>query len=237
MEWNDDMLSAYHDGELPADTLVALEALLVRDAALRDRLERLRHVDAQLKSALPLLELEADEPLAARIRRSRHRLTVRSPRMARPFSRRQASWFAVAASLFGVVMGHLLTRGMQTAAVDTWMTASGTLEQALEQQPSGGLSIGSGSAARVMLSFKAADGRYCRAFNWQASAKAAEGLACRESGVWHLVALEATTASAAFRPAAGGAAAIDAAMDVLGGSESLDAEAEKQLIARQWRGP
>lgn len=237
MEWNDDMLSAYLDGELPAETRTALEALFASDTALRSRLEQLRSVDQQLKTALRLSALTVDDPLAARIRQSSPARVRSDPRPMRMLSRRRAGLFALAASLFGVVMGHVLTRGAVNDAGSGWMTASGALAQVLELAPSGSQSTQDGETAKVLLSFKAEDGRYCRAFDWQAGGKAAEGLACREADGWQLVTWQATAASTGFIPAAGGSAAVDAAMDALGGSEALDAAAERELIACQWRKP
>lgn len=232
------MLSAYLDGELPADTRKALEALLAKDTTLRMRLERLRAMNTQLKDALPLHKHEGDALLAARIRSTRQHVTP-TAHTRRMLSRRQTVWFAAAASLFGVAIGYLLTRNLPHETNDGWMTASGTLASALDTQPSGGFAEGDSATARVVLSFKASDGRFCRAFSWQAATKSAEGLACREAGTWQLVALEASASSLAsegYRPASSAAAAIDAAMDALGGSEPLDASTEAKLIAQAWRG-
>ena len=237
MEWNDDMLSAYLDGELPAETCTALEVLFTSDAALRSRLEQLRSVDRQLKTALRLSALTVDDPLAAQIRQSSPARVRSDPRPMRMLSRRRAGLFALAASLFGVVMGHVLTPGAVNDAGSGWMTASGALAQVLELQPSGRRSTENGETARLLLSFMADDGRYCRVFDWQGAGKAAEGLACREAGGWQLVTWQAAAVSTGFIPAAGGSAAVDAAMDALGGSEALNAAAERELIARQWRKP
>ncbi len=245
MEWNDDLLSAYLDGELPAETCAAIEAQCARDARLRQRLDQLRRVDQRLRAALPLPELAADDPLAALIRQSpqtRHGMQggrLPTPQPRRLLSRHRAPVFALAASLFGVAVGHVITRGSNNEAAPPGMALSSALASALEQKPSGSRLTRDGETAAVLLSFKADDGRYCRAFDWQAAGKAAAGLACRESGTWQLVAWQATAAASAadYRPASGGNAAVDAAIEALGGSDALDVGAEQQLIARRWHQP
>ena len=66
MNPTDETLSAYLDDELDADARAALESLLARDAAARERLQALSDSDARLRAAMPLGSAEAD-PLAALI--------------------------------------------------------------------------------------------------------------------------------------------------------------------------
>lgn len=239
MNPTDETLSAYLDDELDADARAALESLLARDAAARERLQALSDSDARLRAAMPLGSAEAD-PLAALIlggTASAGRTPAPVMTMPRPALRRRrrlASVMAMAAGLGAIVLGQaLLTRhdSGDAGAAAPWLQADSGWQAALDRQPSG-----VAGATRIELSFAAADGRHCRLF----AQAGGEGLACRaatDTG-WQVVAWDATApqagASDGYQPA-GASAALDSAMNRLGGGDALAPEQERQLIERQWR--
>ncbi|MET0272757.1 MAG: hypothetical protein ABW360_07175, partial [Phenylobacterium sp.] len=113
---------------------------------------------------------------------------------------------------------------------DGVLVAHGELAEAL----SSGLATDPG-VIRVGLTFRTADGRYCRSF--QSEMDHLAGLACREDGRW--TAMTTTTFEPAKAPdyrTAGSdtPAAVLAAVDELIAGEPLDAAAERAARDRNW---
>lgn len=220
MELNDEILCAYLDGELDPQASARVRDALAADPGARLRLERLRNADAALRDTLPLPA--ADALLAT--------LAGRARASASPRRSALIPW-AVAASLVGIVAGYLVARSTMTPG---FTSLDGQLLQALQRGRAGEQTVG----ARVLLTFQAADGRYCRLFRSAGSAVQGEGLACRDDQGWQLVAWDAVgeDSADAFRTA-GASALVDGAMVALGGQPALSADEEDALIARQWRAP
>lgn len=223
MELNDEILSAYLDNALEADQHQAVSAALATDAGARLRLERMRQADRALRTALPLPQGDKFEAaLAARIQ------------MGRPMPRWQRAvlpW-ALAASIAGLVAGYMLPRAQSPMGLST---PDSVLARALDQSSSGATAA---QDVSMVLSFQAADGRYCRLFRASRDAGSGEGLACRGSDGWKVVAWDATTTASTegFR-AAGAGMLIDGAMSELGGSPAMDAGEERAVIQRGWTKP
>jgi anti-sigma factor RsiW len=102
----DEVLTAYLDGELPAEERRALEAQLAADASLKGRLDALAKGSRPFKEAFaPLLEAAPRERLEAMIRRT-------TPRPQMPAPRR--GWVAAAAAVVlfaaGIAIG-MVARG------------------------------------------------------------------------------------------------------------------------------
>jgi len=222
MELNDEILSAYLDNALEAGQHQAVSAALATDAGARLRLERMRQADRALRTALPLPQGDKFEAaLAARIQ------------MGRPMPRWQRAvlpW-ALAASIAGLVAGYMLPRAQSPRGLST---PDSVLARALDETGSGATT----HAVSMVLSFQAADGRYCRLFRASRDAGSGEGLACRGTGGWQVVAWDATTTASTegFR-AAGAGMLIDGAMSELGGSPAMDAGEERAAITRGWSKP
>lgn len=249
MELNDELLCAYLDGELAEAERAAFETALAADPGARLRLERLRAADQQLKAAYPLTPTADNDPLAAAILAHRPGEPLRLPqraasdtttsaqpqlpqrRLLRRF--RQPVWRgALAASLAAAIVGLVVVnRGGNPQPA-----ATAALQLALDGTPSGSEARDGNSVIRPVLSFRADDGRWCRVFEQDNGAR--EGLACRDDGGWQLLALEAGDGAAPgeLRPA-GSNAAIDQLMNRLGGSDAVDADQERALIAGRWAGP
>jgi hypothetical protein len=223
MELNDELLSAYLDNALEGARHDAVSAALATDAGARLRLERMRQADRALRAALPMPQGDKFEAaLAARIQ------------MGRPvpgWQRTVLPW-ALAASVAGLVAGYMLPRAQLPTVLST---PDRVLARALDETGSGATAA---QGVSMVLSFQAGDGRYCRLFRAARDAGAGEGLACRGSAGWQIVAWDATTTTSTegFR-AAGAGMLIDGAMSELGGSPAMEAGEEGAAIRRGWSKP
>jgi len=223
MELNDELLSAFLDNALDGSQHESVSAALATDAGARLRLERMRQADRALRAALPTPQGDKFEAaLAARIQLGRT-----PPR----WQRTVLPW-ALAASVAGLVAGYMLPRAQAPRGLSTPDTV---LARALDQTKSGA-SVAQGIS--MVLSFQAGDGRYCRLFRASRDAGTGEGLACRGSAGWQVVAWDSTTTASTegFR-AAGAGMLIDGAMSELGGSPAMDASDEGAAIKRGWSKP
>jgi hypothetical protein len=221
VDLNDELLCAYLDDELDPATRDQVALGLAADGGARLRLARMQVADRQLKRALPLSEPDHFE--AAMTARIQGRVTP-----AVSWRRSVLPW-AAAAAITGVFVGYLLPQGaMNGDAAASVVRLDTSLRQVLEKGHSGD----AGSSHAVVLSFEAADARFCRVFR---SESGGEGLACREGGEWALVAWDATARWPAegFRTA-GANALVDAAMDALGGQPAMSAPEEAALIEAGW---
>ncbi len=221
---NDEQLSAFLDGELDELTRATVEQALAADPGARVRLERMRQMDALLRSAIPEPLARDDDPLVARI-------TADDGAVQRTVWPQRFRLQAAAALLVAGVCGMLVGRSLPSTPQSP-VEVAGSLLQALERQASGG---GDDAGLRIILSTRVRDGRYCRQFALRQEQLVGEGLACRRANTgWQLVAWEASAAGApGFQPA-GASELLDAALDRLGAGEALDAGSERALIARDW---
>ena len=218
MELNDETLGAWLDGELEPAARAQVEAALASDTGARARLERLRQADRSLREALPMPA--ADPLLAAMARR------LQSP----PRTFRTVVQWAIAASVAGVMLGFLAGRNTGQSG---FAAMDGVLQRVLDSQPAG---ITDAAGTQVLLSFQAGDGRYCRLFRKSEAAAHGEGLACRESTGWQLVAWDGQVSeiTEGYRTA-GASALIDGVMAAIGGEPALSAAEEAAVIDRDWR--
>lgn len=245
MELNDEVLCAYLDGELTPEQRVACEAALAADLGAEQRLARLKRADDQLRAAFALSAAGSGEadPLAAMIlaaepgqpfARSASVSTLR-PQPRRAWYRERRVLMAMAAGVGSLALGLALIGRIGPQAAGG-LAPTGALAALLDEVPSGAQGSADGRATRPVLSFKAADGRYCRVFEQDAPGGATqEGLACRDARGWIVLAQAAGHAAEEGLRPAGGSAEIDALMGRLGGSEALDGVQEQVLIGRHWQ--
>jgi hypothetical protein len=221
MELNDELLSAYLDDALDAETRARVESAMDADPGARLRLENMRQADQALRNALPARSGDNFEALM------KARVAERSPA---PATRRKLVPWALAASLAGLIAGYLLPRmdaGKGPQVLDR------ALVRALNTQRSGAPVVG---GTQVLLTFQAADGRYCRLFRAGDADAMAEGLACRDATGWKLTAWDASAPESVdgFRTA-GASALVDGAMAALSGKPAMSANEEAALIKDGWR--
>ncbi len=243
----DEMIVAFVDGELDDDARQCVEAAAAADREVAARIARYRAVRGKLADAFAPL---AEAPAPARLRR-----LVDGPGAGRVIElgagreRRgtaHAGWsgvarwgLALAASLLlGLMIGRLAMGpgGVALPGGDGVVIAAGELAESLERELSGG-----GGEVRILLSFKAHDGRICRVFE-QGRKTVESGIACRRDAGWQLLALapastDVPEAGDRFRPA--GARALPPVIehtiaDLIAG-DPLGAEAEKSARAQGWR--
>ncbi|HEY8003441.1 MAG TPA: hypothetical protein VIE16_04395 [Phenylobacterium sp.] len=223
---DDERVIAYVDGELAGEARVAFEAQMSADPALAAEVARHRALAARVAVAYaPVLE----EPVPPRLTALAGAANDRGP-IGRPA---WPQWAAMAACLvLGVAAGRAFWPEQgPLAARGGELLARGALDRALTTA----LASEPGGAIRVGLTFKAADGRYCRTFESPADRLA--GLACRRDGRWRA---QTTTAwapppASAYRQAASELPpAVLAAVDGLSAGPSLDAAAERAARDRGW---
>jgi hypothetical protein len=243
--WDDSSIHAYVDGELDAETSARLEAQSRSDTELAARIARQRELRTLLGAEFDAV---LDEPVPQRLRDAldapargeivtpigaARKAVARAPRVS--WSLRE--WGAIAAALvLGVLLGPIAFRGSNDVPIRAdqgGLVAAGYLDSALSTQVAGRAAQGTG--ARIVVSFRAASGEYCRTFQLRVG----DGLACRRDGRWFVPLFEAKTEPRSddgdFRQASSGLTpAMLSEMNTLGASEPLTADEEQQRLRAGW---
>lgn len=227
-------LSAYLDGELPEAEMAEIEARLLADPEWQAELDRLIGNDQLLEQALRAEVPDAvDEETARRFGLATAVPTPIAANDHRPW----AKWLG-AGGLAAAAAALVLV--VRTPSPDPWEGArfnQAMMTAASMQQ----VALGEGNSVTPLLSFRAADGRYCREFRL-AAAKAEnsrDGIACRTGGAWKaevLVAGQPTLTDPGRIEVAGGGEQpeLDRAYDRLGADAPMSADEERRLIANGW---
>jgi hypothetical protein len=236
MKFSPEVLMAYADGELDAETRRAIEAEMAVDPQLAQEIERQRALRVEVGDAFAGV---LDEPVPDRLLRAARKTGAKAEQPRRQWS--WPEWTSIAASLLiGVLGGRALLHqpdrgsGLIVAGVDGRVIAGGALAQALSEQ----LSSQDGSGVDIGLSFRAKSGEYCRTFGARA-ANPVVGFACRDAEVWRIDML-----ATAPRAESGGdyrmastqlpAPIVQAIAERMQG-EALDADEEAVVRQRRWR--
>jgi hypothetical protein len=242
----DEVLMAYADDELDAQTRAAVEAAMASDPEIARRIAHHKALRNRLHSAFNQV---LDEPVPARLLQVvRNDPAVPRKSNVVPLRRRRAArwswpqWSAMAATLIiGVIVGRLVLVSSRPPGPIVMrggqVLASGALADALsdrlaaEQSPA--------DAVRIGVSFRSKSGEYCRTFAVAAPAALA-GLACREADAWQVRVLARASSQgggpAAYRQASSSMPrAVIAAVDNLIAGEPLDAQAEAAARKQHWR--
>ena len=246
MNYDDEILMAYVDGELDERLSAEISAAMERDPALAGRVERHRALRAKVAGAFTTV---LDQPVPERLRAA-----ARATPLAAGGPQRRAEvmdfpartsgaasrwgareWSAIAASL---LLGMLLSwqfllpsqRSMITAA-DGTLVARGALARALDsqlastQRPEDPVQIG--------ITFRSQDGSYCRGFALRRAETA--GLACRVGGEWRIpVTASAPGSAAGLRQAASLPPPVLAAIQARIAGDALDGRAEENARLSGW---
>ncbi|MFQ5564499.1 MAG: anti-sigma factor family protein [Parvularculaceae bacterium] len=251
MTYSDETLSAYLDGELSGEKADALRRALEREPALKARLDALSAADETVRRAYASID---DAPMPARLLRllgvekettggSRGADVTPSP--ARKPLRRAPVWSlplaASVALLAGVGLGAaLFTEGPGEGAVRFAgvIGASDSLYAALETGRSGVAATVGGAQVTPLLTFRTADGGYCREFVSRDDSAGMRSVACREGSAWRvkIAVADAPLASGAYyAPAAGANAAIAVFVDDAIAGEPLNRDDEARLLENGWK--
>ena len=228
---DDHLLSMYIDGELDAERTISLAGRLKHDPALRARLSAMENNDRLIRKLYASHSNESARELAALIKAD-------NVAIFKPVTRwRELAAGAVAASVMAVV-ALSLTTGQSTFNP---MTMDRELAQALEHSPSrasGWEPLDNERDFRSVLTFPAADGRWCREFMLAHDESHWRGVACRDEGTWvnqvvgSEVFLERETQ---YRPAgAGDTEKVARFIDETAADVALGPQQEAALIASGW---
>lgn len=221
---NDDLISAYLDGELDAERRAMVEHQLRADKGAAARLERMRASDHALRRAFPAVEQAKDDLLASLI------LTAPQPSQSREWAKRAAA--LAAAAVFGLMLGQVVR--VRDGANEPYAIST---EEArlLDSQSSGRVTTTANGAFEVVLSLQSEAGETCRQFRLTRDMQSTDVLACRRGEEsWRMVAAASAASGEGYVPA-GANSPLDAAIEALGAVEVLDGPAEAEFIERNWR--
>jgi hypothetical protein len=247
VNFDDETLMAYADGELDAERRAEIAAALEKDPALAARVHEHRALRAEVAGAFAtVLSQPVPEPLrtaaaapstsADRARGNVVRFPTRAGRApATPWRARE--WLAMAASLLlGIAISWRAFSPADTypiTARNGALVAHGALASALDAQ----LASAQVHAAAVTigLTFKARDGSYCRSFALRDGGVA--GLACRAGGEWRIpVTASADAAGGDMRQAAGSIPpAVLQAIEARIAGDALNASDETRARDAGWK--
>lgn len=221
---DDATLMAYADGELDPLTAKRVERAIAADPALAARVAAERALRDRLVCAFVNI---ADEPAPAALTAQLTSNVVPLRRPAAP----QRRWIQAAAVAAALVLGVAIGRNWQSGPLDVSggrLAASGGLATALNDDLSGG-----SGATRIIASFRATDGNYCRVF----MTHAIDGVACRDDAGWsvrYTVAPKPGDQTAYRQAAAPAPGLMAAAQDMMAG-EPLSQSAERTMRGTGWR--
>ena len=242
MNYDDEILMAYVDGELDARRADEIAAAAAKDPALARRLDEQRALRAKIAGAFAKV---SDEPVPERLTRAAqaNRGNVLQfparPARAPAAAWRAREWFAMAASL---LLGAFISwkvlapgAGAPIVAGRDALVAHGELARALDQQLAS--EQRGEEPVLVGLTFKARGGGYCRSFEMRATRTA--GLACREGSNWQVTTTDSSAATEGPMQQASSALspAILRAIEARVAGAALDAEAERSAQLDGWKAP
>jgi hypothetical protein len=233
----DEVLMAYADDELDAQTRAAVEAAMASDPEIARRIAQHKALRSRVHSAFNKV---LDEPVPARLLPRKGNLVPMRRRQVRHWTWPQ--WTAIAASLIvGVIAGRLALLGSHGPGPIVMrggrVLAGSVLADALSDQLAGDQTVA--DPVRIGVSFRSKSGEYCRTFTLRQPAAVA-GLACRAAQGWQIGVLAGAEwrggHSGTYRQAASSMPpAVVAAVDDQIAGEPLDARAEAAARGRHWQ--
>jgi hypothetical protein len=248
---DDELLSAYLDGELARVAADQLERRLTREPALAERLEAMRGMDRATAAAfrsiderpMPrrVLELLGEEGKDEQPGRSSVVPLRRRPALGELFQLPVALAASIALAA-GLWLGRLLPGETPGGDYPSRITETSPLYTAFERTASGAaLELDGGRYAEPVLTFLSGTGAWCRELRISGGAAPVDTLACRRDGAWHVElvtfgpAAEGPAEGSYGQASAGAAPAMRAALDALrGGEPPLGAAEEQAVIGGGW---
>lgn len=231
MEWDDELIAAYADGEMHTLIQDRFEEALAQDDALRARVERETMLRARLGEHFdPVLEEPVPERLRAVLETEPARtvVSINDARERRRLTRQACVPAAVAASLVVGLFGGQLIGG--EGGVSALPLAGGALAEALDTQLASAPATGD---MRIGVTFRDGDDRVCRTFDGAEVA----GFACRDGGAWRIEMLAPGSGSqaAGYQQATSGAMLVlQAAQERMAGEPAREDE-ERRLRDSGWQ--
>lgn len=222
-------LAAYADGELHDQEAREVEAAIAGDPALKEQLDAHLALKARLFAHFaPIAEQPVPDRLRSAILPEQAKVVdISSARERRENKKQRWIWIAgpaLAASLALVFLNF----GTQTPDETH---AGGALAQALDNQLAA--TQGAETPVRILLSFRDAEGRFCRGY----ASRSESGIACHETKGWRLEKRfgGAGQASTEYRQAGSNVADVLATAQEMARGPALDAAGEASAAARSWR--
>lgn len=247
---DDELLSAYIDGELPADEADTLTTRLETEPELMQRLEAMRASDDAVRTVYEAIDRTPlpdavlkhfDEPASAN---PPDNVVAFPERGIRRFLQAPVAIAASVALVVGFVVSDFFRDDSAAPGVNDSLVAGAVgmeseLHALLEHGASGTVQdFGDGATAEVVLTFEDTGGDYCRQVRVDLPTRPAHGVACRRNDAWQMetIALGAS-AGGPFTPAAASTpeAVRTAVDDLIGTGEPLDPVRETEIISEGWK--
>ncbi len=225
-------LAAFADGELTGERAAQIAAAVAADPALAGEVEAHRALRAQLADHYaPVATAPVPDRLTALLAQPQEAEVVN---FAEAKERRAArrtiprwGWIVGPALAASLALAVLLPGSGDDGAPYADPQLAGVLDTRLvaEQAP--------GADTRILLSFRAQGGDVCRVF----SGEGGGGIACRDQQGWRLEALGEGSAGASteYRMAGASEAALLSRAQDMAQGPALDAAAEAEAKANDWR--
>ncbi len=231
----DEVLSGYLDNQLSAKERLTISALLLEDATLQQRFAKLYAQEQTLKIfADTFAPVEPNSPSnGAKIVPFP---STKTPELA---TSSRFSYTAIAASVTFVVGLSALLFSSQWWEPQATNPSGGLGNSAkiLATQPSGQYQVDD-QLLTLQFSFRHVDGGYCRVFNLDSADWQTTNIACQQGDApWRIQFSQGrpTQGNGDTYLAASASEGLDRVIDPMINGQPLNAEAEQQAIAQQWR--
>ena len=228
---DDELLSRLIDGECSTDERLDLEVRLATDPALRARLEEFRANDAAFKAVIGSQDSTVNTGVSDRLAN----YIARDDRASSPIYK-----FAVAATLL-LATAIVTVSNLWTSPLSDTPQIDAVLAKALSTEPSaadGWSNVDDERALRVVLTFPAADGQWCREFLLASDDSHWRGVACKGAKSWvtQVIGREVfLEQQGGYRTASAETShPIEQFIDQTATDIALSADQEAALIARDW---
>lgn len=240
-EINDEVLSAYMDGELDEGETLEVRDAIEKTPALGERLAALMAADALVRKhahALDRKPMPADvlrrieqQPGAAEAEEPESRVIhVDFLRRGCRYVQNHAAAAAclvLALGLVVFVVGRMDGRAVPVTEYSSALASSTSGDTVM---------LDDANMLVARFSFRDESDRFCRQYRLQTPAQSTENVACRDDNGWVVVAsLDATLADGGeYRPASQ-LPAMESLLDEMMAGEPLSLTEERQLIRNDWR--